>query len=161
MNHWLESYIPLVAYNYLTLVFLEMNILSYKTDDYHQLYFELLVDGEPLGNIIGSQNTYFPYWIVEDNLPYFPPNSPEHREENTFIVSVCDGCGEYGCGNTHCKIIRKDNEIVFCDFHGELSANAEAKEFHFAIENYATVVNQIVTQAKEEQLKYQNNRQNQ
>lgn len=130
-----------------------MNILSYKTDSYHYLNFELLVDGELLGDLVGSQNTHFPYWIVEDNLPYFPPLSPENREPDTFIVSVCDGCGEYGCGHTQCKILRNGNKIVFCAFQGELSSNAEEKEFCFSVENYESIVSQIVKLAKEEQLK--------
>lgn len=138
-----------------------MNVLSFKTDNYQYLCFELLVDGEPLGELVGSQNTYFPYWIVEDDLPYYPPHSLEHRESKIHIVSVCDGCGEYGCGHTRCKILRNSNEIVFSDFYGELSSNAKQQVFHFSVENYESVVSEIVKLAKEEQLKDKSKKQSQ
>jgi hypothetical protein len=73
-----------------------MNVLSYKTGNDYYLYFELLVDGKLLCDLVDSQNTHFPYWIVEENMEDYHPHSLEHREPDTFIVYVCNGRGEYG-----------------------------------------------------------------
>lgn len=130
-----------------------MNTLSYNTNTEDYLTFELLIDGKLLSEVIYSADTHIPYWIIEDNLPYFPPHSPEFRQNQNFIISACDGCGEYGCGNTHCKIVQEGDEVVFSDFSGDLPPESKEKEFRFSIENYNLVVSEIVEQAKKEQAK--------
>ena len=72
-----------------------MAILSYRCSEDNVLSFELLVDGQPLGDLIGSLDTVFPYWIVEDGLPRWPPHGPSDAPEiilhaamdNTFCIS--------------------------------------------------------------------------
>ena len=51
-----------------------MNALSFRTSTENGLSFELLVDGEPLGKLIGSRDTEIPFWLIDDDLPYFPPS---------------------------------------------------------------------------------------
>src|SRR5690606_16416216 len=55
--------------------------LSYRCTEDNGLSFELLVDGDPLGDLIGSSDTMFPYWIVEDGLPRWPPHGPPDAPE--------------------------------------------------------------------------------
>jgi hypothetical protein len=70
-----------------------MNILSYRSTDHNGLSIELLVDGQPLGDLIGARDGDIPYWIFKDDLPHAGGHDPELR-----IVTVCS-CGEYGCGH--------------------------------------------------------------
>jgi hypothetical protein len=56
-----------------------MPTLSYRCTEDNGLSFELLVDGEPLGALIGSRDTAFPYWIVEDGLPRWPRTAHQMR----------------------------------------------------------------------------------
>ena len=126
-----------------------MNFLDYRSDDELGLSFELLVDGKPLGELIGSQHQAIPYWIFEDDLPYLPPHSPENRTDAEIrIVAVC-GCGEYGCGHTKCRVERNGDEVVFRDFHEDLTPKSEVKVFRFSRENYDTVVAAILKEVKE------------
>ena len=65
-----------------------MNTLSYRQTDDNGLSFELLVDGEPLGAMVGARDSAIPYWIVEDDLPHLPPHGEEPDPE-IRIVAVC------------------------------------------------------------------------
>lgn len=130
-----------------------MNVLGYKSDDKQYFSFELLVDGKPLGELTGSQHQNIPYWIFEDDLPYFPPHSPEFRtDEKIRIVTVC-GCGEYGCGHTQCRVVREGNEVIFIDFHGDLTPRSEPKVFRFIAENYDNVIAAILKEVREREAK--------
>jgi hypothetical protein len=121
--------------------------LGYRCTDANGLSFELLVDGRPLGNVVGARDTAIPYWIVRDELPYWPPDGPQ-LDPDIRIVCACS-CGEYGCGHTQCRVVRKGDEVVFCDFDCDVSAEGSKKEFRFSRANYDAVVAEIVTHARE------------
>ncbi|MEQ1905732.1 MAG: hypothetical protein ABL888_16205 [Pirellulaceae bacterium] len=122
-----------------------MNALDYRRIDDNGLSFELLVDGIPLGELVGARDTAIPYWIIEDDLPYLPPNAENHELE-TRIVTVCS-CGEYGCGHTRCRVIRDGDAVLFCDFDIDCAAEGRLRHFAFPRTNYDNIVGQIVRDA--------------
>ena len=80
---------------------MRMPTLGYRCTEDNGLSFELLVDGQPLGDLVGSRDTAFPYWIVEDGLPRWPPLGPSDgaRKEFRFAVAnyeaVCKEIAEH------------------------------------------------------------------
>src|SRR5688572_25674211 len=123
-----------------------MPTLSYRCTEDNGLSFELLVDGEPLGVLIGSRDTAFPYWIVEDGLPRLPPHGPSDAPD-VRIVCVCS-CGEYGCGHAQCHVAHDGSEVVFSEFDCDVIREGALKEFRFAAANYETVCRQIAEHAR-------------
>src|SRR5579871_6519310 len=63
----------------------QMPTLSYRCTEANGLSFELLVDDQPLGALVGSRDTAFPYWIVEDGLPRWPPQGPPDDPEVRIV----------------------------------------------------------------------------
>lgn len=122
-----------------------MNTLDYRCTDDNGLSFELLVDGQPLGVLVGARDTAIPYWIIEDDLPYFPPHGTKH-DPDLRIVAVCS-CGEYGCGHTRCRILRSDELVIISDFDLDCSREGRIKQFTFIRKNYEAVVSNIVARA--------------
>ncbi len=127
-----------------------MPILSFRCPRENELFFELLVDGEPLGALVGSQGAGIPARIVDDGLPGYPPygesSSPEIR-----IVCVCN-CGDYGCDHTQCRVTRVGDEVVFDDFTFDVSSERAGKEFRFAAENYDAVCREVAALALQNRL---------
>jgi hypothetical protein len=126
-----------------------MNTLSFRTTDENGLSFELLVDGRPLGELVGAQDWAFPYWDVVDDLPRWPRRG-QSREPEVRIVCCCS-CGEYGCGHTQCRVVREGNEVVFRDFDFDTSAEGRRQVFRFPAANYKAVVSEIVALAQTQQ----------
>src|SRR6476646_7760930 len=91
-----------------------MNTLAFRTTEENGLSFELLVDGQPLGELVGARDMAIPFWIIEDDLPYWPPHG-EHRDPEIRIVCCCS-CGEYGSGHNQCRVVREGDEAAFRDF---------------------------------------------
>lgn len=133
-----------------------MAILSYRCTEDNGLSFELLVDGVPLGKLVGSRDTVFPYWIVEDGLPHCPPFR-EQNDREIRIVCVCS-CGEYGCGHTRCRVIEQDDEVVFNEFDVDVSVEGNRMEFRFPVANYETVCREISTLARNQCKRDKSNR---
>lgn len=126
-----------------------MNTLSFRTTEDNGLSFELLVDGRPLGELVGAQDYSFPYWDVVDDLPRWPPQG-ESRDPEVRIVCCCS-CGEYGCGHTQCRVVREGDEVVFRDFDFDASREGRGQVFRFAAANYQAVVSEIVAWAQQRQ----------
>jgi hypothetical protein len=125
-----------------------MPTLTYRCTDDNGLSFELLVDGEPLGALVGSRDTAFPYSIVEDGLPRYPPfGTPDDLDAR--IVCVCS-CGEYGCGHTGCRVTREGDEVVFNEFDFDVSREGARKLFRFALANYEAVCKDIAEFARQQ-----------
>jgi hypothetical protein len=122
--------------------------ISYRCTEDNGLSFELLVNGQSLGTLVGARDTAFPYWIVEDGMPHRPPHG-EPPDPEVCIVCVCS-CGEYGCGHTQCRVVRDGEEVVFRGFDGDVSAEGSTKEFRFSQANYEAVVAEIVCRAHEQ-----------
>lgn len=123
-----------------------MPTLSYRCTDDNGLSFELLVDDQALGALVGSRDTAFPYWIVEDGLPRWPPHGliedPEIR-----IVCVCN-CGEYGCSHTRCRVTRRGDEVVFHEFAFDVTKEGAQMQFWFGASNYDEVCREIAAVAR-------------
>jgi hypothetical protein len=124
-----------------------MPTLSYRCTEDNGLSFELLVDGEPLGALIGSRDTAFPYWIVEDGLPRWPPHGPSDSPD-VRIVCVCS-CGEYGCGHAQCHVVSEGDEVVFRGFDIDVTRDGARREFRFEAANYADVCKGIAEHARQ------------
>lgn len=125
-----------------------MATLSYRCTEDNGLSFELLVDGQPLGALVGSRDTAFPYWIVEDGLPRWPPHGPSDDPE-VRIVCVCS-CGEYGCGHTQCRVSQDGDDVVFYEFAFDVTHEGARQEFRFSAANYDAVCKEIAARAGEQ-----------
>lgn len=125
-----------------------MSILSYRCIEDNGLSFELLVDGCPLGTLVGARDSAFPYWIVDDGLPRYPPHG-ESDEPDVRIVCVCS-CGEYGCGHTQCRVARQSDEVVLYEFAYDVSGEGAQKEFQFSAANYDAVCHDIASSARQQ-----------
>jgi len=122
-----------------------MNTLSFRTsyeNKLNGLSFELLVDGKPISGLIGARDSEIPYWLFDDDLPYFPPFGDD-RDMSQRIVTVCV-CGEYGCGHTHCRLASSDEMVELFDFDADVSTEGSKKKFLFSRSNYEQVVKEIV-----------------
>ena len=122
-----------------------MNTLAFRTTDENGLSFELLVDDRPLGELIGAGNWAIPFWDVEDDLPRWPPHG-ENRDPDIRIVCCCS-CGEYGCGHTQCRVVRRGDAVVFRDFDFDASPEGRRQVFRFPAANYDAIVAEIVARA--------------
>lgn len=121
-----------------------MNVLDYRTSDENGLSFALLVDGQPLGDLIGATEIEIPYWYFNDDLPPYPYwEEPDRR-----IVTVCS-CGDDGCSHTDCRVIKEDAIVVFRDFVSDVSHEGRQKIFQFSRSNYDAVVAAIIREANE------------
>jgi hypothetical protein len=127
-----------------------MATLSFRCTEDNGLSFELMVDGQPLGQLVGARDTAFPYWIVDDDLPYLPPHGGK-RVPDTRIVCVCS-CGEYGCGHTACRVVQEREGVVLRDFDVDVSAEGSKKEFRFSSANYSAVTAEIVSLARQQRI---------
>lgn len=127
-----------------------MQTLSVRTTDDNGMSFELYVDNVRLCELIGGDNPAFPYWIVEDDLPHFPPQKNVDSSSPTKrIICVCS-CGEYGCGHTHCTVDKGGDFVVFRDFAPETSETGRNMQFTFSRRNYDEVVSEIVSAASKQ-----------
>ena len=129
-----------------------MNTLSFRCTSENGLSFELLVDEQPLGVLIGSEHIAIPYWILDDGLPR--PYSMNRTDVR--IVGVCS-CGEHGCGRAQCLVACEADTIIFRNFQIDASDAANAVslterniEFRFARANFDAVITEIARLASEQ-----------
>ncbi len=125
-----------------------MNRLSVKTTDANGRSFELIVDDIPLAERLNDGNAAIPYWLVEDDLPCFPPQG-EPRQQGIRIVTVCD-CGEYGCGHTHCRVTKTNDTVMLDQFQCDGRKEPDSTRFVFSRANYEEVVAAILTGTQEQ-----------
>lgn len=118
-----------------------MNVLGYRESADNGLSFELLIDGEFLGKLVGGEEGGIPYWSIVEDLPSAGTDDGSERK----IVCVCS-CGEYGCGHTSCGMERAGDSIKLCEFAGD--ATKPGSVFVVSLKNYHGVVTAIVARAK-------------
>lgn len=95
-----------------------MNKLNFKFNNENGLSIELLIDEKSINEIFPSEHyPFLPYWLFDDDLPYWPPNKKDVMDFSIRIIGVCE-CGEYGCGNLRTKIENKNNIIYWSHFQG-------------------------------------------
>jgi len=123
-----------------------MSALSFRSSPDNGLSFDLLVDGVALGEVLADGNEGIPYWIVEDDLPYWPPHGTP-RDPDYRIVTVCS-CGEYGCGHTRCRVIKTPDTVTLRDFAGDVGADGAAKVLTFSRSDYDHVVSAVVAETR-------------
>jgi hypothetical protein len=128
-----------------------MSAFAYRSTPDNGTSFDLLVDGVALGELLGDGNDGIPYWIVEDDLPYWPPHGTP-RDPDYRIVTVCS-CGEYGCGHSRCRVIKTADTVTLRDFAGDVGANGAARVFTFSRSDYDQVVSGIVAEARHQKQK--------
>jgi hypothetical protein len=126
-----------------------MNTLAFRITDENGMSFELLVDGRPLGELVGAQNWAIPYWDVVDDLPHDPPHGKSVEPEIRIVC--CCSCGYYGCGHTQCRVVREGSEVVFRDFDFDASREGRRQVFRFPADNYAAVVSEMVALVRAQQ----------
>lgn len=126
-----------------------MNTLGYRSTEDNGLSIELLIDGQPLVELIGLEDTAIPYWLFEGDLPHF---RWYYGEDDPSIkgIGVCS-CGERGCGCVECRIVREGDVVVFRDFSADLRPKGERKEFRVTSANYDSVIAEIMRQVADYQ----------
>ena len=126
----------------------KMNQLTVKVTDVNGKSFELLVDGVPLSELLDDGRDGIPYWLVEDDLPYLPPHGTP-RQDGIHIVTVCN-CGEYGCGHSHCRVTKTEQNVVFDQFQCGRRKKPESMRFTFDRAQYDEVVRTILSETQKE-----------
>jgi hypothetical protein len=125
-----------------------MNHLAVTVTEENGKSFQLMVDGTPLSDLLDDGNDAIPYWIVENDLPYFPPYG-DSEPDDIRIVTVCN-CGEYGCGHSHCRVTKTDDTVIFDQFQCDTRKEPDSTRFVFSRSNYDEVVALIVSETKKE-----------
>ncbi len=131
-------------------MFYELNKLSYQVEEDEKrsrLWFELLVDGETVENLIKDEKAIPHYYFEDDenDLPYYI----NYENKKLHFLGVCI-CGHDGCGNIACEMEKDENFVnlkVF--FYGSGYKPAEDIKFRFSRENYDSVIGEIRKRAKE------------
>jgi hypothetical protein len=137
-----------------------MNVLGYQCGDANLGSFTLLVDGQPLGALIGGMDRDIPFYLVEEGLPR-PTDIAELQWVNgvaqyrgrigeVHVVGVCS-CGEAGCGCTVCRVVREGEAVVFRDFLGPGIPRLLETGFRFSLSNYQAVMGGIAQCARRAQ----------
>ena len=127
-----------------------INTLDYRSSAKHKLSFELLIDGKPIGSVVGSSDTAIPYWLFQTGVALSPLNNLESHAEKR-VIAVCS-CGSYGCSCVQCNVTQSwDGNILFRDFtidqyHSDNAFNMLM--FTFSSVNYDFVVTKIYQEIK-------------
>ena len=124
----------------------DMSTLSYSSSPDNGLSFDLLVDDATLGEVLGDGNEGIPYWIIEDDLPYWPPHGSP-RDPDYRIVTVCS-CGDYGCGHSRCRVTKTADSVTFHNFAGDVGPNCMTRVFTFPRSDYDRTVSGIGAEAR-------------
>jgi hypothetical protein len=112
-----------------------MNEISVSTErEWFGLYFDLVVDGKPIQEILNCEDAGIPYWLVTDGIPHYPADSPNETHD-VRLVAVC-GCSVPGCGHTRCTMKRNGDTVIFKDFVGERGHQRQNARFVFRSVDY-------------------------
>ena len=129
-----------------------MNKLSYRCTEDNGLSIELLIDGQPLVELVDLGDTLIPYYLFEGDLPlgYWGAGDPSIR-----CIGVCI-CGHAGCGAAECRVMREGDVVVFRDFSANVNPRYEwkekgGKEFRVTSVNYDSVIADIMKQVADYQ----------
>jgi hypothetical protein len=129
-----------------------MNTLSFRTTEDHGFSIELLIDGQPLVELVDMADTLIPFYYFEGDLPlgYWGADDPSIK-----CIGVCS-CGESGCGAAECRVVREGNVVVFRDFSGNINPQYEQKEkngreYRVTAANYDSVIADIMKQVADYQ----------
>ncbi len=127
-----------------------MNTLSFRTTEDHGLSIELLIDGQPLVELVDLGDTLIPYYDFEGDLPlgYWGADDPSIK-----CIGICI-CGHAGCGAAECRVMREGDVVVFRDFSSCVNPkfpekNKERKEFRVTSDNYDSVIAGIMDEVSD------------
>ncbi len=126
-----------------------MNQLSFQIDEFEGAkWVHLYVDGRPIEEFMeGESGGLHSVYFTGNDLPHLPPWS-DHWDGESYMVSHCD-CGEYGCGNTNCRIRVEDDLIVMDRFRTGNALNDTLK-FQFHREEFRMVVASLYQEIQKE-----------
>jgi hypothetical protein len=135
-----------------------MNILDYRSTENHGLSFELVIDGEPIGKLVGSSDDLeIPYRLFKNGTALFPA-AHLGRDSEKRVVAVCS-CGEWGCSSTRCDVVKSwDGNIIFRDFITKRSKSDSVFNmamFCFSPINYDSVVTEISKKIQDHEILWQ------
>jgi hypothetical protein len=130
-----------------------MNTLSFRTiEEHYGLGIELLIDGQPIVELVDLGDTLVPYYDFEGDLPlgYWSADDPSIK-----CIGVCV-CGHRGCGRAECRVVREGDVVVFRDFSGCVNPKHEPKEkdgreFRVTAVNYDSVLADIMKEVADYQ----------
>jgi hypothetical protein len=122
-----------------------VNTLRVQITSGNGLSFDLLIEGQRIGELIDDGNEGIPYWIVEDDLPYWPPHA-KPAEKDVYIVSVCS-CGEYGCGHSRSQIEKGIECVILQKFEGDVGKKGEELVYEVSRQDYDEAVSIVVREA--------------
>lgn len=131
---------------------MELNKLGYQVEEQKDsrrpnLWFELVIDGEPIENFIGEDKS-IPYYYFdgdENDLPL--QRNFENRK--LYLLGVCI-CGESGCGSTECEVEKNQDSVELKVFYPSWGYQPPKEiKFRFSRENYDSVISEIRERAKE------------
>ena len=147
---------------------MKVNKLSFQTEEEKgtrspKLWFELVIDGEPIEKFIGEDKAIPHYYFDESendcfdesekNLPY----EINYEGKKLYLLGVCI-CGHAGCGREEAELEKGTDFVDLKVFYpsGGYQPPEEIK-FKFARENYESVIDKITKLAKEYKEKSENN----
>ena len=133
-----------------------MNRIAFKEKHIdNMLFFNLVIDDNELSEILNDGDFGIPAWLIDSGLPKLEEKEANGKPSN-YIVTVC-GCGEYGCGNSHCEIVWSDEVVIFRNFDGD-SGNRPDIIFNFAKYQFDNMVSQLCSKANAYKNQFDNGR---
>ena len=129
---------------------MNLNKLSFQTEEENArrciLWFELLIDGETVENLLGDEKAIPHYYFEDDgnDLPHFF----DYENRKHHLLGVCT-CGNDGCGHIACEIEKSENFVVFRVYFYGSNKHPKDVKFKFSRENYDSAIGEIKRQAKE------------
>lgn len=131
---------------------MKLNKLSYQIEEekdsfQSNLWFELLIDGEPVEKLFGDEKAIPHFYFVEDDEIDLPL-AFNYENKKFHLLGVCT-CGHSGCGSTNCEIEKDENFAnLKVPIYREFKLASELK-FRFSRNNYDSVISEIKKRAKE------------
>ena len=147
---------------------MKVNRLSFQTEEEKdtrspKLWFELIIDDEPIEKFIGEDKAIPHYYFDESENDYFNeseknlPYEINNEGKKLYLLGVCI-CGHAGCGSIEAELEKDMDFVDLKVFYpsGGYQPPGEIK-FRFARENYESVINAITKLAKAYKVKSENN----
>jgi len=125
---------------------MKLNKLGYQVEEEKdtrspKLWFELVIDGETVENLIDGEKAIPHYYFVDDgdDLPFYV----NYENKKLHFLGVCI-CGHDSCGSTDCEIEKDNNFVTLKVFYYDGGYKPpEDIKFRFSRENFDSVISEI------------------